>query len=385
DRDLSLGSASQHLTWRGKQTKSLIAYWRKRPVEEHKDIKSLFGDAYVNHRSDGSQADVFYQQDRNRVLGLALPRAKPMRSGFRNAGYRFWISWCDEADEMRLGGRRIERLPAELAGDGVFALRDGSVYLAICPVPLADATRPTAVRVAMSTGDVPRLVVSLVSHEGETVRRAEKDAPLYHGFCMELANAEDYASFDEFCDAARRSGPGVRLDGNEVEVRAWEGTDREMVMRVDGAGRRITSRRLAGRRPREGLMRSPTVLMDRSGRQALGGAELTTAEGVPGLLWADPDEEVYVGMNPTADASAFRLATPSGDVRVGTLGFGRVELTGGPRPRCDVLAVTLGGMLTVAGAPEGTVVTVNGVDVTARCGVTEAGGTRKLTYSLGNR
>ncbi|MHC5055400.1 MAG: hypothetical protein ACYTKD_11855 [Planctomycetota bacterium] len=90
-------------------------------------------------------------------------------------------------------------------------------------------------------------------------------------------------------------------------------------------------------------------------------------------------------MDPAAAASAFRLATPSGDVRVGTLGFGRVEFTGGPRPRCDVLAATLGGALTVAGAPEGIVVTVNGADVTARCGVTGAGGTRKLTYSLGAR
>ena len=111
------------------------------------------------------------------------------------------------------------------------------------------------------------------------------------------------------------------------------------------------------------MLDGPLVRQDMTGRIALSGATLTTAEGVPALLFSDPENHAYAAMNPTSHQSRFSLRTPQLTATIDSLGFGRVELLGLDPTTLNIDAVSLDGRLTLAPGPNGSPVELGRIEI----------------------
>ncbi len=347
DRNISLGTAMRNITG-NRQALHITGYWSKGgPVRDKEDRRSFASRDF----------DIRVFQKKNRMLNVIV--------GKRRCSYR--LCNYSKLDEVRIGGRRIDisKAPARTRDDAPLCIRDGAVYVAMKPLERAGARKGDAVKISMekNRGYDPEVRLSFSS----------TDDASYHVLAIEFVNAEDYKSFDDYCKQVQAWNLTSEQKDGTIVARGWTGTDREMEMHLakkqinqKRSDWRITRRLYNGKRPREGAMVASVLRADHTGEQTVNGAALRTRQDILGLLWADPVGKAYVGMIPTPDSGPLKLTTPLGNVSVGTLGFGRVELTGAGGPRCDVEAVTLEGTLEWSGVPSGARVIVNGTDVTAK-------------------
>ncbi|MHC4502551.1 MAG: hypothetical protein ACYTFI_04525, partial [Planctomycetota bacterium] len=347
DRNISLGTAMRNVTG-NRQALHLTGYWSKGgPVRDKEDRRSFAP----------RDSDIRVFQKKNRMLNVIV--------GKRRCSYR--LCNYSKLDEVRIGGKLIGigKGPSRTGEDAPLSIRDGAVYVALKPLERSGARKGDAVKISMekNRGYDPEVRLSFSS----------TDDASYHVLAVELANAEDYESFDDYCKQVRAWSLTSEQKDGTIVAKGWTGTEREMEVHLakkrinqKRSDWRITRRLFNGKGPREGAMVASVLRADHTGEQTVGGAALRTRTDNLGLLWADPVGKAYVGMIPTPESSPLELTTPLGNVSIGALGFGRVELTGAGKPRLDVEAVTLKGTLEWSGVPSGARVIVNGTDVTAK-------------------
>ncbi|MBT3200553.1 MAG: hypothetical protein HN350_11620 [Phycisphaerales bacterium] len=382
--NVSLGTCAERCAWRS-QNRDFVAHWLSgKKLVSHDNIRSAFVGYHAGrgdvHKSGG---DHFYHQDNGRAIALLAPRTNGKSMSLRRMNVMMFMTLQREFEEIRIGDKKIDSLPASGPSGDLIALRDGAVFVAIKPLPAEQWPVENAIGMKVSTKPSKLLAISLNNYQGRSRRfTADEIAATFHGFCIEIAEASDYSSFDEFCKQA--SGWRIKgaTDKKGVCSVTWDGIAKPLSMQVDLPARKIVRRKIGGEVFSTAMLQAATARQDISGKIALNQASLTTAKGVPAYLYADVKERVFMGMNPSSIASRFALDTPLGALEIDKLTFGRAEITGGKPTRVNVKAVTLAGELSFASATGDAKITVNGRDVTADCTPSRQGPTHTLTYKF---
>ncbi len=337
NRDFSLGTCSQRCP-RGSQNQDFVAHWRRTvPVIKHADIRSLFFKPLERN------GDHYHLQSQGRAIAVGCLATRNAYEGLRRIGCQIHLAGKPSFDEIRVGYKKVKQLPSTRTNDDLIALRDGLVYVAIRPLSgtrWGELAQP--VRINASNFQSPITTISLLNYQGPPRSFTQEEvARTYHGFCIEIASATDYPSFDLFCQQANEWNIHSENTNEGICSVNWHYGKKSLSLKIDRKKRTITDRRIDGKLFQRHMMESLLTRMDTSGEITRNGASLLTKPGVPVILHADPSNKAFVAMNPTNEPTPISLTTPSGVVRINSLTFGKVEFLGEAPVRVNIEAVTV--------------------------------------------
>ena len=310
----SLGSASRP-AGPGSQMDSPLLRWRKRsPVRSMRDHKAAFlryreGSAYTFRQKN------LLDQGIKNVLqhegtALALYRPRPFAGAADKLSLEVCIPVWDPLDEIYLGDRRVEALPAFSPVPVPVLIKDGPIAFAVVPVGLTDLGRDHAIEVFVRD---EVLVISLVNYRGESrafpaetllaVQNGAVIAVEEGGHALERLRRRvaEAAVTDELASYVRTAAykdPCVTLEISLSHLDADPG-----VRAVNGAPYRPE------------IFLGPRTVTATRGHAAVAGAEIRNDGPSPVRLLADPELETYAVYNFYPESASFLVQTPHGEIR----------------------------------------------------------------------
>jgi len=316
--------------------------------------------------------DTYHATDRTRSRNLADEgeflgvQNGPRAIGFYTPGHigsctsaKAALIWTDRAlvDEIWVGGRRIESLPAEIGRGDVVVIGSGSVYMAVRPLTVTDLHREAPFRLVENHGD---LVMELYNYLGPEKRFWELGWPgaFYQGrpqcgFYLEVAEREDYRNGEAF---GRAVASGVLVEHTDPPFTYAAAGER--LWRADyardgeslGLDADLMTWQVRERRRNEEVLGSPMLLSpvaveQRGGTVTVGEASLTCGSAAA-WLYADPAAHRWAAGYHGAEPQPLRLDVPGGSVTVEAMSMGTVIWDAG---RVTVESVSGPGRVTVSG------------------------------------
>ncbi len=273
-----------------------------------------------------------------RAIGLYTPPPSP--GVISSAKACFIFTERRLVDELWIGGRRIEALPAEAGPGDLIVVGSGGAWIALLPLARTDLGRAAPIRLVEREGD---LVLELFNYLGPKKAFWELGWPgLFYkgrpqcGVYVELAERADYgdgATFGQVVASGRLrdltdppytyAGEGERLWtveysrggqtlGIQADLMAWQ------------LKRRWTQAGDLGWPPLE----SPIARQTTTGRVEVDGATLTCGPG-PAWLFASPATGRYVAGYHGSRPAALTLTVPGGRVEAPEMGVGTVVWNNG--------------------------------------------------------
>ena len=240
-----------------------------------------------------------------------------------------------QVDEIWIGGRRIEALPAEAAPGEVIVVGSGAALIAILPLARTDLGRDAPIRLVEREGD---LVLEIYNYLGPKKAFWELGWPgLFYkgrpqcGVYVELAERSAYADGGAFGKVVASgelhdvTAPAYTYDG-EGE-RPWT-----VEYRRDGQALGIEvdlmEWRLKRRWTERGelgwpMLESPVARQNATGRVEVGDACLECGQG-PAWLFASPATGRYVAGYHGQQPAPLTLTVPGGRVEMPEMGIGTV-------------------------------------------------------------
>jgi hypothetical protein len=335
----SLGTASRELSG---QSNVLMGHYLRRNSDKPGVIYTRYltndkwlGDFY--HATDRTKSRNLIDEGRfwgvqqgSRAIGLYCP---PQNLGAIHSAKAVVIFTGREAvDEIWIGERRVEALPAEVAPGEIVVIGSGSALTAVRPLTRTDMGRAAPIRLREIKGD---LVLEIYNYLGPEKPFWEMGWPgaFYKGkpqcgFYLEMAERGDYADGRTF---GQTVAAGALTDQAEAPFvyagdrpRKWQVSyardGQELGLEID-----LMEWNLLRRWTQEGalgfpMLAAPQVQQDRSGEIHLGGAILRwgkPGEAIsPAWLFAAPEKGCwvagYTGMTPVP----LTLETPEGKAEV---------------------------------------------------------------------
>lgn len=283
-----------------------------------------FGDFY--HETDRSSSrnlldeGKFYGvQSGPRAIGVYTPTGNPAMSSAKAA--LIWTG-ADLIDEIRIGGKPVSALPADVPPGALVVIASGTIFQAVKPLTVTDLGRDAPRRLVRRGND---LVLELYNYLGPKKHFWELDWPggFYQGkpqagFFTEVAERsrfEDAAAFEATIDSGTftdETAPAFVYGGQGT--RDWKlgytRGDVSLGMDVD-----LMAFKLKRRWDQEGdmgwpMLESPVARANRSGLVEVGGATLRVTKGQPAWLYANPGQDIFVAGYNGLEPSRIELALP---------------------------------------------------------------------------
>ncbi len=362
-RSFALGVASKGL---GAQSDACLVHYA-RPGAERPGV--LYTRYLLNDKWLG---DTYHATDRTRSRNLADEgEFVGVQSGSRAIGFytpgriasctsaKAALIWTDRSrvDEIWVGDRRVESLPAEVGREDVVVVGSGAAYQAVRPLTVTDLHRGAPLRLVEIHGD---LVLEMYNYLGPEKRFWELGWPGAFfqgrpqcGFYLEVAERSDYADGRAFGRAVASGTLSERTDPpftyGAVKGRLWRAEyardGQSLGLDVDLMTWDVRERRRNGEVLGRPMLESPMAVQRRGGAIDLGGASLCCGPEAA-WLFADPQAGRWVAAYHGATPETLVLTVPSGSVRVEAMAMGTVVWDAG---RVTVDAVDLRGRVAVVG------------------------------------
>ncbi len=303
-------------------------------------------------------------QDRERAIALYCP------TGLGGIEYHSSAKavvalprWKSGLDEIWIGEKRVEQLPAPVEPGETVAIASGDALIAIKPLKLTQLSEDAPMRIKLMEDNT--LVMEMYNYQGPRKIFWELAHPSAFfkgqpqcGFYAEIADRESYENGAAF---ARKVDQGTLIDiadpratFNGENSRKWkveyERDDRKLGIEVDlydwfHPAKRWTHEGELG----WPMLQSSRTLQSRSGRIEIDGVRLTTISGEAAWLYVSPNQEVVAAAYHGPTPSPLNLDLPNGSVRMERLAKGivvwqkegvsvdAIDLTGTPEIMGNVL------------------------------------------------
>ena len=303
-----------------------------------------FGDSY--HATDRTktrnlldEGDFYGVQQGNRAIGLYTP--SQMTEGSSAKTVLIWTE-REQIDEIWLGDRRVEQLPAVVAPEQVVVLGSGAVYMAARPLTLISLGREAPLRLSERDGD---LILELYNYSGPFKRFWEmrwpgaffQGRPL-GGFYLEVVERQAYESGRAF---GREVAAGIlqqNLDspftypaegerspakGERLYSVSYQREGQTLGLEIDLMAWRLKRRWTEAGEVGWPMLESPLARETDTGQVEVGEAMLRCGQGAAWLA-ANPAADLWVAGYFGPERQPFSLTTPRGTVNIPTMGTGVV-------------------------------------------------------------
>jgi|GEM_PF-6330965 len=335
----TLGSASR-VAGNGGQMDSPLLRWVKRPpVRSMDDHKA----AFFRYREGASytfrQSSVLDQGIKNVLqhegTALALYRPRPVAGETDSLRLDICIPVWDGLDELYLGDRRIEELPARSHLPAPVFVKDGPVAFALVPLELTDLGREAAVEIRKQEGI---LVISLVNYAGPPRRfPTETLLGVRNGVVLLVEEETGENSASEAAPIpGRPPSPLERLQAriaratikdemgnNLVRLASYQDPEVSLEAAVSHLDADMYHRLVNGKPYQPEIFRGHSAVTIQNGRGSAGDATLATDGITPLRLVAVPELKTYAVYNFYPESASFELETPHGAVREERFSTGR--------------------------------------------------------------
>lgn len=278
-------------------------------------------------------------QDRERAIALYCP------TGLGGIEYHSSAKavvalprWNHRADEVWIGDKKVQKLPATIEPRSTVVIASGDVLLAVKPLKLTQLSENAPMRVKLM--DDETLVLEMYNYDGPRKIFWELAHPSAFfkghprcGFYAEVASRNAYPSGADF---ARKVDQGTLTDLADPPA-TFDGTnDRKWQVEYRRDGRQLGIEvdlydwfQPSKRWTQEGelgwpMLQSARALQSRSGKIEIDGVKLTTKSGEPAWLYVSPDRETIAAAYHGPDLSSLELDLPEGGVRIERLKKGLV-------------------------------------------------------------
>ena len=349
DQSFALGVSA---TGFGGQSNSFLAQYH-RPGSDRPGVvytrytlnDEWLGDSY--HATDRTKSrnlmdkgQFFGVQEGNRAIGLYAPHNLWLCSSAKAN-----IVWTgrDQIDEIWIGERQVESLPAEVGPAEVVIVGSGDIYMAVRPLALTDLGREAPIRLLERAGD---LVLELYNYLGPEKHFWEMRWPgaFYQGqprcgFYAEIAERPAYSDGRAF---GRAVAAGELIDQAEAPfVYAGEGErswavsysrhDRMLGLEVDLMAWRLKRRWTHAGDLGYPMLESSIARQNRDGKVTVGQAVLSCGPEA-GWLFANPAQKRWAAGYHGHQPAPLALHLPDGAIELkgittGTIVWDNGEVT----------------------------------------------------------
>lgn len=348
----AMGVSSRGYVWFGRQSNQFMVHYTRPGADRPGVVYSRYltndkwlGDWY--HRTDRTSSRNLL--DEGRFYGVQSgPRAigvyttGNVRSCTSAKGTLIWTQ-RQHVDEIWVGDRRIDQLPADIKNGEIVVVGSGDALVAVLPLARTDLGGGAPARLVERDGS---LVLEMYNYLGPemTLRRARNRHRC--GFLAEAAERADYPDGNTF---------GQVVAGGTLTDRVHERNEMPWTVEYARDGERLGLEvnlarwKLERRWDHRGdlgwpMLESPVARQNSTGRVVVGDAVLECAQN-PGWLFADPKSNTWVaGYHGTP--APLTLTVPNGTVHVEAMATGTVAWENGT---VHVEAVGLLGKPTVTG------------------------------------
>lgn len=359
----ALGVASSEF---GGQSDVCIAHYLRRGAEcpgvlytRYLTNDKWLGDSYhatdrTRSRNLTEEGQFFGVQRGPRAIGCYTPRAP---GACHSAKATLIWTGRERVDEVWVGERRIEDLPADVGPGEIVVVGSGDAYAAVRPLEVTDLHREAPRRLVEMRGD---LVLELYNYQGPEKRFWELGWPgaFFQGrpiaaFYLELAERGAYPDGRAFARDVARGAVRERMDPpftyRGEGARIWRceyARDGEALgLEVDLMAWKLLRRWRDGAQLGWPMLESPVARQASGGHLELAGAELRCGPDAA-WLYADPGARRWVAGYHGADPQPLTLTVPEGRVELDGLATGVVVWDG---DTVTVEAVQVRGEPRVAG------------------------------------
>jgi hypothetical protein len=336
----------------GRQSNLLMGHYT-RPGAERPGVmyaRYLTNDKWLGdwyHTSDRSSSrnlldeGLFYgAQSGPGVVGVYTTKA--VRSCTSAKAVLIWTE-REFVDEIWVGSKRVETLPAPVKPGEVVVVASGSALMAVIPLAPTDFGGGAPIRFAERSGS---LVLEMYNYQGpETMLRVGGNRPRC-GYYVEMAERSQYAQPRDFAKVVASGKLKERVKGHGTGK--WTVEYAREGQKV-GLEVNLAEWKLERRWTQDGplgwpMLESPVARQNADGTVEVGGATLTCGKH-PAWLFADPASKTWVA-GYHGDPAPLRLTVPGGTVEVSGMGTGTVAWENGA---VTVNAVDLNGTPEVTG------------------------------------
>jgi len=271
-------------------------------------------------------------QDGPRAIGLYTPASLGLCASAKAA---LIFTGRDQIDEIWVGDKRIESLPAVVPRGSVVVIGSGGMLAAVRPLTITDLGRDAPIRLIERNGD---LVLEMHNYLGPKKSFWEMEWPggFYKGqpqcgFYAELAERADYANGKAFADKVAK---GTLKDAARAPFTYEAAGERPWTLEYSRDGRSLGIQvdlmewKVKRRWTHEGdmpwpMLESPVARENRQGRVVVGEAVLECGKEA-GWLFACPEKKLWVAGYQGISPAPLRLTVPDGKVEIEAMGAGTV-------------------------------------------------------------
>jgi len=311
-----------------------------------------FGDSY--HPTDRTRSRNLNDEGRflgvqwgPRAIGMYAPRSK--RRNFESAKATLIWTQRELVDEIWVGDRRIERLPADVPRGTVVVVGSGDALVAVLPLTITDLGRDAPLRLVEIQGD---LVLEMYNYKGPRNTASSSISQPQCGFYAQVAERAHHADGKAFGELVAR---GVVKDHAETPLAYLAGGEQLWAVeyardgKVLGIEIDLVKWELKRRWTQDGelgwpMLESPVARQTGNGRVVVRDAVLECGES-PAWLFADPETSLWAA-GYHGEPAPLALTVPGGKVEIESMGAGTVVWENGA---VSVDAVGLEGTPTVVG------------------------------------
>jgi hypothetical protein len=339
-KEYSLASASRGYGNHG-QSHGVVLWWRKNsPVQSMKDFKTMMW-MYIEderrmdelnsypgieskywHLDEGRYHTV---QNKNKVIALYQPK----KLGTEHSKLRLncYIPIYDEIDELWVGEKKVEKFPQYFSYSDIVFIRDANTYIAVrfLPATKLGVEHEVVFDIIEEVSNPKMIVISSYNYDGpKRTFTAEETDNTRNGFVMEVAEANDYDSFESFKKHVKASQIEEALYANGVWAVRYTNGKENLSIAYHLTAHEIIERRINGKDVVIPMFSSPLVKEDRNGYIEIARTSLNTRFGLPIWLMADEKRSTYMVMNPNSQNTPVDLKTPDGELKIDALPLARI-------------------------------------------------------------
>jgi hypothetical protein len=268
-----------------------------------------------------------------RAIALYTPPRSPGVISSAKACFIFTERWL--VDDIWIGSRRVESLPADAAPGEVIVVGSGSAWIAILPLARTDLGRDAPIRLVEREGD---LVLEIYNYLGPKKAFWELGWPgLFYkgrpqcGVYVEMVERVDYADGGAFGRAVAsgelRDVTALPFtyagDGERPWTVEYSRDDQALGIEVDLMEWRLKRRWSERCDIGWPMLESPVARQNATGRVEVGDAVLECGQG-PAWLFASPATGRYVAGYHGQQPAPLTLTLPGGRVEVPDMGIGTI-------------------------------------------------------------
>ncbi|MHB9131952.1 MAG: hypothetical protein ACYDBB_12830 [Armatimonadota bacterium] len=346
------------------------AAWRRaaKPASKLDDIGVLTIQGRLNEQPPTSLEQTPFgvlQQNNTLIYLLHAPEVKLLQAGDTNfppvakdglrsfkCAVNLYTFGPDGEREVWVNEQRVTQFPITARFGDIITIKEGVCYLGLRPLPATNLGRKDEIVIRQ---EHPLLQISAYLYQSDTpLAGLDRLTDATAGWVLEMADAEDHASFAAFraqvaaaklqtrWEAPARTLHITYANGKDtLETGFRTDFEREMLWHKQLPPSKVFAyQRVNGAWPwpdRSIDLDNPLAQMGKAARLEKGGAVLEKAEGRMGLLRVEPISGTYEGVNPFVEPAPFTLHTPEGAVvrADGLLGMARVTV----RPKEQTLWV----------------------------------------------